>query len=161
MANWVHVENNEIVGRYDLLPKSWRNVSGLDLAKDDLPFLKSLGWYPVTKQEEDFDSETHQINGYDYQLREDDALEIPIIVEKPPVDLVELKNQFMEVLRQERNLKLNETDWTQLVDVQNIFDEQTKNNWINYRQALRDLPQIYENNDVVDMNEVIWPSMEN
>lgn len=161
MAEWALIENNEITGKYDTLPKNWRNVSGLDLAKDDLPFLKSLGWYPVTKSNETFDSSTHYISGYDYQLREADALEIPIIVEKPPMDLVVLKNQFMEALRQERNLKLNETDWTQLVDVQNLFDEQTKNNWINYRQALRDLPQTYANNGVVDMNEVIWPTMEN
>jgi hypothetical protein len=91
MAEWVYVENNEILGCYDLLPQSWRNISGLNLSKDDLPFLKSLGWYRVTKDDITYDREKYSINGYDYTLRENDVLESPrlteIVVEPTNTDL--------------------------------------------------------------------------
>jgi hypothetical protein len=46
---------------------------------------------------------------------------------------------FWEVLRKERDLKLKESDWTQLLD--SPLSESLRNSWANYRQELRDLPQ--------------------
>jgi hypothetical protein len=97
MAEWVHVENNEVKGQYDLLPKNWKNVSGLDLAKEDLPFLKSLGWYPVTKQTEDYDNTTHTVSSYNYEIRENDVYETYTLdeIQIPIVNSAALKNNFM------------------------------------------------------------------
>jgi hypothetical protein len=161
MAEWAYVENNEVKGQYDLLPKNWQNVSGLDLAKDDLPFLKSLGWYPVTKQIEDYDNSTHTISSYTYEIRENDVYESYIldIIELPIVNFSDLKNQFMIELRNKRNQKLIESDWTQVLDVQKSFNEVKKDMWKNYRQKLRDITQIYLNNDVTDINSVNWPQI--
>jgi len=39
-------------------------------------------------------------------------------------------------LREERNIKLNETDWTQVPDAPSAGETA----WATYRQALRDLP---------------------
>jgi len=164
MANWAHVENNSITGQYDLLPKNWRNVSGLDLSKDELPFLKSLGWYPVTKQDGSYDDANYYISGYDYEIRENDVLEKYVLSEKPveePLDATTLKPAFLDNLREVRNQKLSDSDWTQLVDVQNLFDEETKNKWMVYRQELRDITEIYLNNDIIDINQVNWPTIEN
>lgn len=158
MANWVHVENNEITGYYDILPKNWKNVSGLDLSKDDLPFLKSLGWYPVTKQPEDYNKQTHRIINYNYEIRENDVYETYVLSEKI-VNIADLKNQFMQAVRTERNKRLIESDWTQLADVQNSFDESTKNSWVQYRQDLRNVPQIYAGNEYLDYYEVVWPQL--
>jgi hypothetical protein len=164
MANWVHVENNKITGQYDILPKNWRNVSGLDLSKDNVSFLKSLGWYPVTKQVDSYDDVNYYISGYDYEIRENDVLEKYVLSEKPenaPIDLVALKTEFLNNLREVRDQKLSDSDWTQLVDVQNLFDEETKNKWMIYRQELRDITEIYLNNDIIDINQVNWPTIEN
>ena len=164
MANWVHIENGEVKGQYDLLPKNWRNISGLDLSKNDLPFLKSLGWYPVTKANETFNDLTHYVSGYNYQIQENDVLETIILTEKlpePEQDFSILKNKFIEELRKKRNELLVASDWTQLQDVQNSFDELTKNKWIVYRQALRDIVEEYLNNVTVDINQVTWPLLEN
>lgn len=164
MAEWALIENNEITGKYDALPKNWRNVSGLDLAKNDLPFLKSLGWYPVTKSNETFDNLTHYISGYDYQIRKNDVLESIVLSEKQPEPQEEfstLKYRFIEELRKKRNELLKDSDWTQLQDVQNLFDESTKNKWNVYRQALRDIIEEYSENEVVNINQVIWPLLEN
>jgi len=162
MANWANVKNNEVVGQYDLLPKNLQNISGLDLSSNDLPFLKSVGWYPVTKQNDSWDDLTHYVSGYEYELRENDVLESIILAERQPEpqqDYSTLKNEFIENLRTTRNQKLLESDWTQLVDVQNLFDETTKNQWVIYRQKLRDITEEYLENDIVDINQVEWPQM--
>lgn len=83
MAYWAYVANGRVVEAHDLLPKNWRNVSGLNLAADDLVFLKSIGWYPVTNTKVDFDPRTHYIIRNDYEVRENDVLERPVVVFKP------------------------------------------------------------------------------
>jgi len=164
MANWVHVENNDITGQYDLLPNNWKNTSGLNLAANDLPFLKSVGWYPVTKQNETWNDLTHYVSGYSYEVREDDVLESIILTERQPQTVEEfstLKNRFIKELRSKRNQLLIDSDWTQLQDVQNLFDESTKNKWIVYRQALRDIIEQYSENEITEITQVNWPSIEN
>ncbi len=52
--------------------------------------------------------------------------------------LTELRDaEPMRLLREERNQKLQETDWTQYRDVSLSNDS----DWQTYRQSLRDLPQ--------------------
>ena len=160
MANWVHISNNEVVEQHDLLPQNWKNISGLNLAVNDLPFLKSVGWYSVTKQHESYDESTHYVSGYNYEIRENDVLETIILTEREPVPEEEystLKYRFIEELRSRRNKLLIDSDWSQLKDVQNKFDEITKNKWIVYRQALRDIVQVYSENEIIDINQVNWP----
>ena len=53
-------------------------------------------------------------------------------------------------LREERNQKLAVTDWRALSD-QTLTQE-----WLDYRQSLRDLTQNLET--VEDVNSVVWPS---
>ena len=53
-------------------------------------------------------------------------------------------------LRQQRNQKLAATDWRALSD-QTLTQE-----WLGYRQALRDLTQDLDT--IEDVNSVVWPS---
>jgi hypothetical protein len=53
-----------------------------------------------------------------------------------------------EQIRSKRNFLLSQTDWIFAPDV----TVNNKEAWITYRQALRDLPQTFE-----DPSEVIWP----
>ena len=63
------------------------------------------------------------------------------------------------LLRQERNKRIAETDWTQLKDID--LDIIRERNWKNYRQALRDLPAKsnpkLDNFGNLDMASVTWP----
>ena len=65
----------------------------------------------------------------------------------------------MKLLREERNKRIAETDWTQLKDID--LDIIRERNWKNYRQALRDLPAKSNpklNSDgELDMTSVTWP----
>ena len=64
------------------------------------------------------------------------------------------------LMREERNRLIAETDWTQLKDID--LDIIREKNWKNYRQALRDLPSKstpkLNNNGDLDMSSVNWPT---
>lgn len=146
MANFVLIENNEIVEYHDLLPKTWKNVSGLSLAKDDDEFLNSLGWYKVSKVELYPIEGMQYIDGYSYTFEDNKVYETPIIKnsaipdpepEKTPEELFEIA---LTELRIKRDNLLIESDWTQLADIQSTYSEIWKTNWATYRQQLRDLP---------------------
>ena len=74
--------------------------------------------------------------------------------------VVELEaEEPFKLLREERNKKLAETDWTQLKDID--LDIIRERNWKNYRQALRDLPANSNPKltefGTLDMSSVNWP----
>lgn len=52
-------------------------------------------------------------------------------------------------MRNIRNTKLAQTDWTQLPD--NALTAEQRAAWATYRQALRDLPESG------DANNIVWP----
>ena len=64
----------------------------------------------------------------------------------------------MKLLREERDKRLLETDWTQNPDV----PDATKTKWQAYRQALRDLPATaapkLTSNYNLDLTSVTWPT---
>lgn len=70
-------------------------------------------------------------------------------------EAISLHNQSIvdkqwEDLRAERNRRLAESDWTQLADCP--LDTMEKLQYLNYRQALRDLPENTE-----DPTNPVWP----
>lgn len=158
MANWVYVENGQIIEYHDLLPKNWRHVSGLDLSLDNLEFLKSLGWYKVIQNHTEYDNNQYKLNGFNYSLQEDFVIEtsdlILITQEEKDLALNYNKYSFLHDLRRRRNELLSLSDWTQLQDVIDSHSEQWNETWKLYRQSLRDLPQVYQDKDPCPIN---WP----
>ena len=65
----------------------------------------------------------------------------------------------MKLLREERNKRIADTDWTQLKDIS--LDSIREKNWKEYRQALRDLPNgstpKLDSYGDLDMTSVSWP----
>ena len=75
---------------------------------------------------------------------------------------IELENEVpMKQLREERNIKLLETDkYTSIPDWPHASEE-VKQAWVTYRQALRDLPATVVEQNVVldpDLTNVTWPT---
>ena len=64
----------------------------------------------------------------------------------------------MKQLRVIRNQKLAETDWSQSPDVPST----TKDKWLTYRQALRDLPAsanpTLDEDGYLDLSSITWPT---
>ena len=80
-----------------------------------------------------------------------------VIFAEPTFTYSEFKSKYdlhlakepMNKLREMRDDKLLKTDWTQNADV----PEATRNKWLAYRQALRDVPANYNN-----FGDVVWPT---
>lgn len=64
----------------------------------------------------------------------------------------EIKSEKMLKIRQQRNIHLSESDIYVTIDRWETYSEDKKTAWRQYRQALRDLPQL-----VVDLDLVSWP----
>ena len=61
--------------------------------------------------------------------------------------------RLWEEIRNDRNKRLYDSDWTQVADAP-LTDEQTAD-WAAYRTGLRNIPS--QNSEVIHLNEVIWP----
>jgi hypothetical protein len=85
MANYVYVENNIIKEYHDILPKSWKNISGLNLINDE-NYLNNLGWYKVTKILIDWDPNAEYVDGYTYEFKDNKVYETPIVKNSPTVN---------------------------------------------------------------------------
>lgn len=161
MAEWALVENNEIKELHDKLPVSWRNISGLD--KASLDFLKEQGWLPVEKNHIQYDDTKYKLNGYMYEVFEDNVVETSQVVSLTQQELdgreQNIKIEFFNHLRQERTRRLQESDWTQANDVQQLMSPEWIESWKKYRQQLRDLPQLYENSTNYDISSIEWPQV--
>jgi hypothetical protein len=81
------------------------------------------------------------------------------ITQPIPEDIASLTPEQLQVkileshknfVRQERDRRLAECDWTQVADVP--LTEEEKNEWRTYRQILRDLPST-----IVGVSFVNWP----
>lgn len=164
MANFVLIENNEIIEYHDLLPSAWKHISGLNLAVGDEQFLNSLGWYTVNKTYPHIDYGLQYIDGYEYTFENNIVTENPIIknavIYDPPPEKTpeELFTVALNDLRVERDRRLAESDWTQLADVQALRSQQWKDNYGTYRQQLRDLPNQCISG-LINIYNFEWPTL--
>lgn len=159
MAEWVLVENNIIKEYHGTLPKSWKNISGLD--KSDNSFLLSQGWYRVEKNYQSFDPNVYEIIGYEYEILPNCVVETLKLRAFTEEDInkknKEKQDNFFNTLRSTRNQLLMKSDWTQMLDLQAIKSQEWINSWKIYRQNLRDLPTEYENVENYNLDNINWP----
>lgn len=158
MANWAYVENNQIKELHDLLPKNWKNISGLNKSESDLEFLNTIGWYKVVKKHQEYDTSKFEVKSYSHQYNSIDVIETINLIERSAeiqLSIDDLKQNFLQELRIERNRKLSESDWTQLPDA----PLENKESWTRYRQELRDLPSKYAENGILHVENVEWPQI--
>lgn len=172
MANYAHIENNEITGVYDLIPDNWRNISNFS-ALDDMAFIQSLGWRAIVKQFPLIDESTQKLGNPIHRIENDSVIETyevitlptysqPDQVEPTEEQLIQYKINIhinaMAQLRMKRDTLLLATDYTQLADVMTLNGEELTAAFNTYRQELRDLPDLYENDPgFLDEKTVVYP----
>jgi len=101
-------------------------------------------------ESEHYDSTTHKFE-YVTPYIVNDIVKLYAITElsvedKNIIQQARLDNQWV-IIRELRNRKLSECDWTQVADV----PDSTKQLWLEYRQALRDITT------QTDPYNIIWP----
>jgi hypothetical protein len=87
-------------------------------------------------------------NSYDGIIWQDETVEKPTLQEVEATWEAIKNNILWEPARDKRDKLLQECDYTQLADFQG-----NKQAWLNYRTALRDVPQTFGNPE-----SVIWPT---
>jgi hypothetical protein len=143
--NYCYVENNTIVEGPRGLPRSWRNISGLDMM--DADGLLAIGWFPVRLDEGIVDE---KFVGSMFIIHTNEVVEMKLWSKYTADEKAEMDRQAASAIRAERNTKLTECDWTQLNDTP--LDNTAKVAWTTYRQALRDIPT-----QSGFPHNVIWP----
>jgi hypothetical protein len=144
--NYCFVENGVIADGPRGLPRSWRNISGLDQMDDD--GLRELGWLPVRLEEGDVQE---KFVGSVFAILPSEVVETKIWRAYTAEEQAEIDTQKAAQVRRERNTKLTECDWTQLNDTP--LDNAAKIQWTAYRQALRDVPS-----QAGFPHNVVWPT---
>jgi hypothetical protein len=155
MANWAYVENEHILETHEYLPKNWKNISNLNASETDLPTLKIFGWYPIINQVLDYDDRTQILEKGEFTFDGNKVIQ-NFLVKDISTDV--LYNDFISKLREQRNNLLKESDFMCLIDIVQNREAQYLTDVTNYRQQLRDLPNLFPNDgSVYDFFQVNYP----
>jgi hypothetical protein len=158
MSNYAYVENGEIKRLEDNLPENWNNISNFYHAKDNNEFINLHGWYKIISNIPEYDSKLKYIESYEYEIFDDHIVKTANFVDIAQPSTEELRTQFMKMIRDRRNKLLSDSDWTQVLDIQNIKSDEWKNSWVIYRQELRDFPEYCISLEIVDdLDSLPWP----
>lgn len=170
MTYWAYVENDQDIKEHSRLPVSWNNISNFHALENDKEFLNQLGWYELIDDTVPISNSILQYHDSPQYTVDHEAGLIrkncPIIEREPafepePEPTAEPnRDKFFFNLRQERRARLLASDWTQTVDLQAIRNDEWKTTWATYRRQLRDLPELYmqeEYMNVTDVDQVFWP----
>ena len=135
------------------LPKNWDNVSNLHLSNGDDAYLKTIGW--LTLVETNVTPTYNQVFDTDVITVEADRVTLVHRVRDMTAEEIAGRDeQYMEDLREQRNQKLLDSDWTQAPDHSSPLSNAKKTKWATYRQSLRNLPATA---DMTKWPEV-WPT---
>ena len=144
--DYIQVENGEVKGYPQPLPRNWSDVSNFYLF-DDVQ-VRLYGWYPVRfVPAEKTDNDV--VTGQSFVIEGDEVLQYEQIRPKTESEIAEETNQKWQNIRSQRNSLLSESDWTQLPD--SPLTPEKKTEWSVYRQELRDVTS------QSDPNNIIWP----
>ena len=147
---YAHVKEDGSVDYLGGLPKKWGSVSGLHLSDGNDEYLKTLGWLPLVETNvtptynQKFDTDV-------ITVEEDRVLLIHRAIDMTIGERVDRDESHMEGLREIRNRRLLDSDWTQASDHSSPLADDKKAEWATYRQSLRNLPA------TADM--IAWPDV--
>ena len=149
---YAHVKADGSVDYLGALPRSWGNVSNLHLSNGDDAYLKTIGWLPLV--ETNVTPTANQTFDTDMiTVEEDRVLLIHCVRDMTAQEIADRDASHMAHLREERDQKLVDSDWTQASDHSSPLAADKKAKWETYRQSLRDLPK-----NTVDLANPTWPT---
>jgi hypothetical protein len=132
--DYILVENNKIIGNPSPLPTIWANISNFHVL--DSETVKQYGWYPYRFVTANING-NQVYDGSDIVIEETEVVEYQKVRNKTEEEIQNNINVQWNSIRNIRNEKLLESDWTQLPDSPLTNQKQTE--WQIYRQYLRDI----------------------
>lgn len=171
MAAWGYVSNEQVIEVYDVLPTNWRNISNFYLLQDQPEPLKALSWYLVVNITQPCDplTETYGPVEYSFDAQQQVILQqAPVIPSPQPITQQQVfqheRQSFLSLLQEQRQLRLQQCDWTRLDDVQSEHTPEWNNSWLEYRRQLRAIVDVYTQSPyetITDIRQVTWPKEPN
>jgi len=76
-GNYVLVDNGAVAWGPGELPRSWKNITGLNMMESEK--LKELGWLPWSEVLLEYDPKTHYREDYTHDIQEDQVIYTDII----------------------------------------------------------------------------------
>lgn len=131
---YAYVENGQVKDIRQSLPNVWSNISNFNTLDDNT--VKGFGWLPYTFIEGQT-GDDYIILASNFEILENEVIEHQITRLKTDEEKEQDKQNMWKIVREERNKKLSECDWTQLADSPLTNQKQTE--WQIYRQSLRDI----------------------
>ena len=152
MKKYCYIENGEVVLANQELPEVWKNVSNFYLLPDQI--LKTYGWLPLVVET----ASKPVFVSSNYTIEENVVREIIVTRDKTQEEIEEEAAKELEMawyqVRSQRDEMLKQSDLFVLIDKWELLTEERKQEIRNYRQALRDIPQAFENPE-----DVVWPQL--
>ena len=152
MQKYCYIENGEVVRANQELPNVWKNVSNFYLLPESM--LKTYGWLPLV-----IENENKPVFVSSSCIIEENVVREVIVTRDKTVEEIEeeaakeLEMQWYQV-KSNRDELLKNSDILVLIDRWEPLSTARKEEIINYRQALRDIPQTFQ-----DPTEVVWPNL--
>lgn len=131
---YAYVENGQVKDIRQSLPNVWNNISNFNTLDDNT--VKEFGWLPYTFIEGQT-GDDYIILASNFEILENEVIEHQITRLKTDEEKEQDKQNMWKIVREERNKKLSECDWTQLSD--SPLSNQKQTEWQIYRQSLRDI----------------------
>jgi len=131
---YAYVENGQVKDIRQSLPNVWSNISNFNTLDDNT--VKGFGWLPYTFIEGQT-GDDYIILASNFEILENEVIEHQITRLKTDEEKEQDKQNMWKIVREERNKKLSECDWTQLSD--SPLSNQKQTEWQIYRQSLRDI----------------------
>jgi len=143
------VQNGAIVDGPRSLPQSTAEASNLSFLSAEQ--LQSLGWLPYREVGEPASTQAPNGNTLEITATEVVYTQLYRDLTQEEIDASNTQEVYdnWRGVREERNYKLEKSDWTQLADAP--LTDAEKLNWRTYRQALRDITT------QTDSNNITWP----
>ena len=148
MSLYYIVQDNTIIDGPTLLPAPLQLTSPEELV--------NIGWYPVMQTMPDTFKERDEVLS-DPILEIGDGVVYATYTKRNKTDeeMAQTITEEWEPIRAERNHLLKETDYITMADRWVTLTDEEKLSWTTYRQALRDIPQTFENIWVVQFPEKV------
>lgn len=83
MANYAYVENDEILGVYDILPSNWKNISNFKNLENNLEELEALGWKKIVAVNANIDTAKYKILSNRHYILDGVVYEEKVVEEIP------------------------------------------------------------------------------
>lgn len=152
MKKYCYIEDNKVVLINQELPSEWATVSNFNSLPDDI--LKTYGWLPLVIE---MDNKEVFVRS-EYIIEDNIVREIIETRDKTEEEIKEDERKELELswyqVRSQRDELLRNSDILVLVDRWESLSIERQTEIKNYRQALRDITNNFQN-----PLDVIWPEL--